>query len=217
MSFATVPNHPNVARDLNNLALLLRATNRVKEAEPAMRRVIDIFEKRLGPEHQNVATTLNNLADLLRETERYEEAETLYRRALKIDEHNFGLDHHTIARDFNNLSLAAENNGAQQRGRALCASRAGNTGTPNWPTIIPGCSAPGVIWWPLKSIWKARHDKISFEPTTTQFDLAVLGGQAHQAEGTTLWDLFDDEVEKRKRDRSPLSTKILGKLLGKKD
>ena len=50
--------------DLNNLALLLKVTNRLKEAEPVMRRVIDIFEQTLGPEHQNVATTLNNLADL---------------------------------------------------------------------------------------------------------------------------------------------------------
>ena len=27
-------NHPNVARDLNNLAQLLKATNRLTEAEP---------------------------------------------------------------------------------------------------------------------------------------------------------------------------------------
>ena len=30
--------HPNVARDLNNLALLLKDTNRLAEAEPLMRR-----------------------------------------------------------------------------------------------------------------------------------------------------------------------------------
>ena len=32
------PDHPNVARDLNNLARLLKDTNRVEEAEPMMRR-----------------------------------------------------------------------------------------------------------------------------------------------------------------------------------
>jgi len=30
------PDHPNVARDLNNLAQLLQATNRLEEAEPLM-------------------------------------------------------------------------------------------------------------------------------------------------------------------------------------
>src|SRR5271167_4778049 len=38
-------------RDLNNLALLLQATNRLAEAEPLMRRALEIFEKSLGPEH----------------------------------------------------------------------------------------------------------------------------------------------------------------------
>ena len=32
------PDHPNVAIDLNNLAQLLQATNRLGEAEPLMRR-----------------------------------------------------------------------------------------------------------------------------------------------------------------------------------
>ena len=31
------PDHPNVATDLNNLAQLLKATNRLAEAEPLMR------------------------------------------------------------------------------------------------------------------------------------------------------------------------------------
>ena len=35
--------HPDVARDLNNLAQLLRATNRLEEAEPLCRRTVEIF------------------------------------------------------------------------------------------------------------------------------------------------------------------------------
>jgi len=53
--------HPDVARDLNNLALLLKATNRLSEAEPLMRRALDIFEKSLGPEHPNTQTVRRNL------------------------------------------------------------------------------------------------------------------------------------------------------------
>ena len=50
------PEHPNVARDLNNLAVLLQATNRLAEAEPLMRRALAIDEKSFGPEHPNVAS-----------------------------------------------------------------------------------------------------------------------------------------------------------------
>jgi tetratricopeptide (TPR) repeat protein len=37
------PEHPSVARDLNNLARLLQATNQLGEAEPLMRRNLEIF------------------------------------------------------------------------------------------------------------------------------------------------------------------------------
>ena len=49
------PDHPDVARDLNNLATLLQATNRLGEAEPLMRRALAIDEKAYGPDHPNVA------------------------------------------------------------------------------------------------------------------------------------------------------------------
>ena len=36
------PDHPAVARDLSNLAVLLYATNRLSEAEPLLRRALAI-------------------------------------------------------------------------------------------------------------------------------------------------------------------------------
>ena len=51
--------------DLNNLAQLLKATNRLAEAEPLMRRALAIDEKSYGPDHPKVAIRLNNLAELL--------------------------------------------------------------------------------------------------------------------------------------------------------
>jgi tetratricopeptide (TPR) repeat protein len=98
------PDHPDVARDLNNLAQVLQETNRLAEAEPLMARVAAIFEKALGPDHPHVATALNNLAGLLLATNRLAEAEPLYRRALAIDEHAFGPDHPTVAIRLNNLA-----------------------------------------------------------------------------------------------------------------
>jgi hypothetical protein len=48
------PEHPNVAAGLNNLAELLRATNRLAEAETLYQRALEIYEKSFGPEHPNV-------------------------------------------------------------------------------------------------------------------------------------------------------------------
>ena len=70
--------------DLNNLAQLLKATNRLEEAEPLMRRALAIDEKSYGPEHPDVARDLNNLALLLQDTNRLEQAEPLMRRVVVI-------------------------------------------------------------------------------------------------------------------------------------
>ena len=77
--------HPSVAIDLNNLAQLLKATNRIGEAEPLMRRVLEIDEASYGEQHPAVARSLKNLAQLLKATNRIGEAEPLMRRALEID------------------------------------------------------------------------------------------------------------------------------------
>ena len=86
------PDHPNVAIDLNNLALLLQATNRLAEAEPLMRRALAIDEKSFGPDHPNVAIDLNNLALLLQDTNRLAEAEPLMRLALAILAGSYGFE-----------------------------------------------------------------------------------------------------------------------------
>ena len=57
--------HPDVARDLNNLAQLYKATNRLSEAEPLMERALSIFETSLGPDHPRTITVRRNL-DVLR-------------------------------------------------------------------------------------------------------------------------------------------------------
>ncbi len=76
--------HPEVATDLNNLAQLLQATNRLGDAEPLMRRALAIDEASYGAEHPRVATDLNNLAQLLQATNRLGDAEPLMKRHLVI-------------------------------------------------------------------------------------------------------------------------------------
>jgi tetratricopeptide (TPR) repeat protein len=95
--------HQNVARDLNNLALLLKDTSRLAEAEPMMRRALEIDEKSYGKEHLNVARDLNNLATLLQDTNRLAEAEPMMRQALDIAEKRYGKEHPSVAIVLNNL------------------------------------------------------------------------------------------------------------------
>ena len=82
--------HPDVAIDLNNLAVLLQATNRPAEAEPLMRHSLHIDEENYGKDHPRVAIDLNNLAGLLQATDRLVDAETMMRRSLQIDEASYG-------------------------------------------------------------------------------------------------------------------------------
>ena len=93
-----------MASDLNNLASLLKATNRLAEAEPLMRRALAIDEASYGSDHTDVARDLNNLASLLFVTNRLAEAEPLMRRVLAIDEASYGTNHPEVATDLNNLA-----------------------------------------------------------------------------------------------------------------
>ena len=91
--------HPEVAANLNNLAQLLQATNRLGEAEPLNWRALAIHEKSYGPDHPNVAICLNNLARLLQATDRLGEAEPLLRRSLLIlaeFRHRTGYEHPSL-------------------------------------------------------------------------------------------------------------------------
>jgi len=62
------PTHPSVATCLNNLAALLRETNRLEEAEPLMRQMVSIlkhFNDSTGYEHPHWRAALANYIDLL--------------------------------------------------------------------------------------------------------------------------------------------------------
>ena len=93
-----------VARASNELAQLLQRTNRLGEAEPLMRRALEIDVVAFGEQHPTVAVRLNNLAQLLQDTNRFEEAEPLMRRALGINEAAFGEQHPIVAICLNNLA-----------------------------------------------------------------------------------------------------------------
>jgi hypothetical protein len=55
------PDHPDVAIDLNNLAELLRDTNRLSEAGPLYGRALAIYVKNFGPDYPGTKKILENL------------------------------------------------------------------------------------------------------------------------------------------------------------
>jgi nephrocystin-3 len=99
------PDHPDVAADLNNLALLYHAQGKYEQALPLYQRALEICEKALGPDHPAVATALNSLALLYHEQGKHEQALPLYQRALEIDEKALGPDHPDVATDLNSLAV----------------------------------------------------------------------------------------------------------------
>ena len=101
----------HVARDLNNLGLLLKEKGDYAGAEPLYRRALAIDEKALGPDHPDVAIDLNNLAVLLKTKGDYAGAEPLYRRALATNEKVLGPDNPEVAMNVNNLAVLLDDKG----------------------------------------------------------------------------------------------------------
>jgi len=89
---------------LNDLAVLMQTMNRLAEAEPLMRRVLELDENSFGPDHPKVARDLNNIAQLLKSTNRVSEAEPLMRKALRLAEDSLGRDHPRVSIHLNNLA-----------------------------------------------------------------------------------------------------------------
>ena len=78
------PGHPDVARSLNNLAMLYQAQGRYAQAEPLLKRALAIREKAFAPDHPDVALSLNNLAAIYHVQDLYAEALPLYQQALAL-------------------------------------------------------------------------------------------------------------------------------------
>ncbi|MEL6748622.1 MAG: tetratricopeptide repeat protein, partial [Pseudomonadota bacterium] len=133
------PDHPDVARDLNNLAELLRTTNRAGEAEPLYRRALAIDEASYGPDHPTVAIRLGNLAQLLWSTNRAGEAELLARRAVKSFTASLpeGHPHIDIAREIHAGILAGLGGTSGMSGPANVGSAHQQA-----PSVQPAASAP---------------------------------------------------------------------------
>ena len=108
-----------VAAVSNDLAQLLKRTNRLGEAEPLMWRALEIDKAAFGEQDPTVAIHLNNLATLLKDTNRSEEAEPMMRRALEIDKAAFGEQDPTVAIHLNNLATLLKDTNRSEEAEPL--------------------------------------------------------------------------------------------------
>ncbi len=74
------------------------------DAEPLLKRTMEISVRVLGPEHPHIATTLSHMSELYRAQGRYGEAEPLLKQGLAIYEKALGPVHPHVAADLHNLA-----------------------------------------------------------------------------------------------------------------
>ena len=104
--------HADVGAAIGNLGQVLMAQDRLAEAEPLLKRAVDIYARAFAPEHLEVARGLHVLGDLYVRMERQDEAQASYERALAMREKLRGPDHEEVAATL--IELAALNTTRQR-------------------------------------------------------------------------------------------------------
>jgi tetratricopeptide (TPR) repeat protein len=99
------PNHPDVAKALNDLAEQYRLLEEYEQAMSLYKRSLAINESLFDNNHPYVAITLNNLALLYESLGDYSEALVLFNRSLGILEKTFGIEDPKVAKALNNLAM----------------------------------------------------------------------------------------------------------------
>ena len=76
------PSHPDIAKQLNNLALICQNQEKYDDVEKYYTRAIDIYTRNFGPNDPHTIKTKNNLASVYLHQQKYEQAEELYKSLL---------------------------------------------------------------------------------------------------------------------------------------
>jgi CHAT domain-containing protein/tetratricopeptide (TPR) repeat protein len=109
--------HPALARNLNNLGLLLHAMGRHDEARKHLEEALAIQCKALPKDHPDLAISLNNLGVLLQDMGRYDEARQHLEEALALRRKALPPLHPEVATSLNNLGLLLHTMGRRDEAR----------------------------------------------------------------------------------------------------
>lgn len=97
-------NHPDVATNLNNLALFYLEKGRHNESESLLIQALELRQQFLAEDHIDLATVQHHLAHLYDIQGRYSEAEPLHLQALEIRIRCLGEEHPDVATSLNDLA-----------------------------------------------------------------------------------------------------------------
>lgn len=89
---------------VNNMRLVLRVQNGLKDAKKHIERALRIDEQVYGPKHPNVARDVNNLGEVLQDLGDRSEAKKCFERALEIFLEVLGENHALTRKAANNLN-----------------------------------------------------------------------------------------------------------------
>lgn len=95
-----------IARSLNNQAVILQDMGRTQEAAALFHRAVTDLGQELGAEHPLVATFISNEAESLDRLGRHDEARAGYQRAVSIEERGYGPDSTNLAYPLTGLGLS---------------------------------------------------------------------------------------------------------------
>ena len=96
--------HPDVGKQLTNLALLCLNQGKYDQVEEYYQRAIDIYTKAYGKNDPNVLKTKNNLASAYLREGKYQLAVQLYQEVLAESQSMIPLDFTILIGTFKNLS-----------------------------------------------------------------------------------------------------------------
>ncbi len=102
-----------------DLAVLYTRLGLFDEAEPILRRVLELRAETLGEDHPSTLKALNLLADLLWAEGRYDEVEAIDRHTLEIRRRVLGEDHPDTLKSLNGLAATLFNAGRYAEAAAL--------------------------------------------------------------------------------------------------
>lgn len=110
--------HPEVGRDLNNLAIALRDEDG-EEALELFLRALELEEAGMGSENLEVARLHNNIGMTLSTLGRYDEVPTHLARAIELKAQVMGPDSPTLATSYANLAVFERRRGKLDRAEEL--------------------------------------------------------------------------------------------------
>ncbi len=114
------PEHPDVARSVNNLANLLAEAGDYVGAKPLYERVLSIQEKKLDPDDPLIARTLNNYANLISDMGDYSGSRPLYERSLRLKEKAYGPEDPQLISTLTGLGILLRLSGEYTEARRYC-------------------------------------------------------------------------------------------------